>query len=165
MGNVRLEVGKKSLAAYNSRLQVIENKADNFDTFTLVSKDATITFTLPQTLTPSSVNWAGMIFLKNVQGTFDGGAYTFSTVQLGPLGYNWATNYTATGSETKFVEIVTPGLFSWNSEGTVTLNTGVFHLGDFTLTVVDPPGDAVGVPEPASLILLGFGGLALGALR
>jgi PEP-CTERM motif len=34
-----------------------------------------------------------------------------------------------------------------------------------TLTVVDPPGAPVGTPEPASLILLGFGGLALGALR
>ena len=114
-------------------------------------------------------NWAGMIFLRNVltngQGTFAGGAYTLSTVPVGPLGYNWATNYTATASETKFVEVVTPGLFTWNSDGTVTLNTGVFHVGDFTLTVVAPPGDAVGIPEPASLILLGFGGLALGALR
>ena len=93
------------------------------------------------------------------------GLNTFATVQLGPLGYNWATNYTATGSEAKFVEVVTPGLFSWNSDGTVTLNTGVFPVGDFTLTVVDPPGDAVGIPEPAALILPGFGGLALGALR
>jgi hypothetical protein len=47
----------------------------------------------------------------------------------------------------------------------VTLNTCVFDLGVQTLTVVDPPGDAVGVPEPASLILLGFGGIALGASR
>ena len=146
-------------------LFVQPSKADNFDTFTLVAKDATITFTLPQTLTPSSVHWGGMIFVTNVPGTFDGGAYTFATVMLGPVGYNWATNYTATGSETKFVEIVTPGLFSWNANGTVTLNTGVFDLGWYTLTVVDPPGDAVGVPEPASLILLGFGGIALGALR
>jgi hypothetical protein len=59
----------------------------------------------------------------------------------------------------------------------VTLNTGTFILGDyhsfnggplsFTLTVVDPPGtnDVVGTPEPASLMLLSVGGLALGALR
>ena len=99
-----------------------------------------------------------------MQGTFDGGAYTFSTLPLGPWD-DWATNYTATGSETKFVEVVTPRLFTWNSDGTVTRNTGVFPVGDFTLTVVDPPGDAVGIPEPASLILPGFAGLALGALR
>ena len=146
-------------------LFVQPSKADNFDTFTLVSKDATIVFTLPQTLTPSSVNWAGMITLINVPATFDGGAYTFATVQLGPVGYNWATNYTGIGSQTKSVEVVAPGLFTWNADGTVTLNTGVFDLGVYTLTVVDPPGDAVGVPEPASLILLGFGGIALGALR
>jgi hypothetical protein len=35
-----------------------------------------------------SATRAGMIFLTNGQGTFDGGAYPFSTVQLGPLGYN-----------------------------------------------------------------------------
>ena len=76
---------------------------------------------------------------------------------LGP----WpTTNYTATGSETKFVEVVLRDC----SPGIPPLNTGVFHAGDFTLTAVDPPGDAVGIPEPASLFLLGFAGLALGAL-
>jgi hypothetical protein len=35
-----------------------------------------------------------------------------------------------------------------------------------TLNIVDRPGDGpVGVPEPASLILFGVGGLAAGALR
>ena len=75
-----------------------------------------------------------------------------------------ATNYAATGSLTKSVELIASGLFTWNSDGTVSLHTGVFNMGVFTLTVVDPPG-AVGTPEPASLILLSFGGLALGALR
>jgi hypothetical protein len=46
----------------------------------------------------------------------------------------------------------------------VSLHAGVFNMGQYTLTVVDPPG-TVGTPEPASLILLSFGGLALGALR
>jgi hypothetical protein len=57
------------------------------------------------------------------------------------------------------------GLFTSNSNGTVTLNCGVFSLGQYSLTVVDPPGPSVAAPEPASLILLSFGGLALGALR
>ncbi len=140
-------------------------KADSFDTFTLTSGSTSIIFTLPATLTPSSVESNGIVNITNVTGTYDGGSYTFNTVQLGPLGYMGATNYLATGSITKSVEFVAPGLFTMNSDGTITINPGVYHLGSATLTVVDPPGGPVGTPEPASLILLGFGGLALGALR
>jgi len=140
-------------------------KADNFDTFTFISGGTSISFTVPATLTPSSVTWNGLVNITNVSGTYDGGNYTFNTVQLGPVGYMGATNYAATGSMTKFVEFVAPGLFTLNSNGTITINPGVYHLGSATLTVVDPPGGPVGTPEPASLILLGFGGLALGALR
>ena len=140
-------------------------KADNFDTFTFTSGSTSISFTVPATLTPASVGWNGLINITNVSGTYDGGSYTFNTVQLGPLGYLGATNYAATGSMTKSVEFVAPGLFTMNSDGTITINPGVYHLGSATLTVVDPPGGPVGTPEPASLILLGFGGLALGALR
>jgi len=84
---------------------------------------------------------------------------------LAPLGI-WArpTNYAAIGSLTNSVELIAPGRFTWNSDGTVSLHTGVFDMGGFTLTVVDHPG-SVGTPEPASLILLSLGGLALGALR
>jgi hypothetical protein len=140
-------------------------KADNFDTFTFTSNAASISFTLPATLTPSSVSWNGIISITNVSGIYDGGSYAFNTVQLGPVGYMGATNYAATGSMTKFVEFIAPGLFTMNSDGTVSINPGVYHLGSSTLTVVDPPGGTVGTPEPASLILLGFGGLALSALR
>jgi len=155
------------LMLFAALLFVQPSKADNFDTYTLVSKGAIIIFTLPATVTPSSVNLNGIINLTNVSATYDGAAYTFAIVQLGPAGYMGATNYAATGSMTKSVELIAPGLFTWNSDGTVSLQTGVFDMGEYTLTVVDPPGspDSVGTPEPASLILLSLGGLALGALR
>jgi hypothetical protein len=56
-------------------------KADNFDTFTLTSGSTNISFTLPATLTPSSVGRNGLINIANVSGTYDGGSYTFNTVQ------------------------------------------------------------------------------------
>ena len=141
------------------------SKADNFDTFQLTGPGLSISFTLPQTLTPSSVGLAGLLNISNVTGTYDGGAYTFANIQIGPVGYNNLTNYAATGSLTKSVAVIVPGLFTWNSDGTITLNTGTFALGRSTLTVVDPPGPTVGTPEPGSLLLLGVGGLALAAFR
>jgi hypothetical protein len=145
-------------------LFVQPSKADSFDTFTLTASFVTITFTVPSTVTPATVNQAGMITLTNVMGA---NGYLFNVIEIGPTGYMGATNYAATGSMTRSLELVAPGLFTWNSDGTVTFNTGTFDMGRYTLTVVDPPGpgDTVTTPEPASLLLLGFGGLALGALR
>jgi hypothetical protein len=134
----------------------------------------TISFTLPQTLTPSSVTWNGILNFTNVAGTWGKGGqntpYNFSTVMIGSMGTN-GTNYWASGGTTRFVELEAPGLFTWNADGTVTLNTGTFALGDynsfnggpllFTLSVVDPQVKVrtmPGTPEPASLMLLSVGG-------
>jgi len=161
---MRKFISAAGMILFVALLLVQPAKADNFDTFTLTSGNTSISFTLPATLTPVSVAWDGLITITNVSGIYDGGNYTFNTVQLGPVGFAGATNYAATGSMTKYVSFVAAGLFTMNSDGTITINPGVYHLGSGTLTIVDPPG-TVGTPEPASLILLGFGGLALGALR
>jgi hypothetical protein len=179
-------VSVAGIMLFASMLFVQPSKADNFNHYQLTGAafgGMTISFTLPQTLTPSSVSWNGILNFTNVAGTWGKGGqntpYNFSTIMIGSMGSD-GTNYWASGGTTRFVELEAPGLFTWNADGTVTLNTGTFALGDynsfnsggfndgprpFTLSVVDPPGPSVTAPEPASLILLSVGGLALGTLR
>ena len=61
------------------------------------------------------------------------------------------------------------GLFTSNPDGTITINAGTWTLTNLngapiTLTTTVIPGGTA-VPEPATLALLGAGGLGLAALR
>src|ERR1700719_2696430 len=93
--NQRRTMRKLILAAgmifFVALLFVQPAKADSFDTFTYTAGGTSISFTLPAILTPSSVGLGGLINIANVTGTYDGGSYTFNTVQLEPVGYAGAT--------------------------------------------------------------------------
>jgi PEP-CTERM motif len=152
-------------------LFVQPSKADNFATFELVGHGLDITFTLPQGATPASLP-GGLPNFQNITGSWGfGGTYNFATVQIGTSGYLGMTNYWAFGSQDHSIALIAPGLFTLNPDGTVTLNAGIYSIGavgaphDYTLTVVDHSGGSTGVPEPASLVLLGIGGLAVAAFR
>jgi hypothetical protein len=152
------------------------SKADSVIQYEVIGHSIDVTFTLPQTSTPSNVLPNGILQFQNITGTiFTGIAYDFLTIQIGNSGINNFANYWDFGSQTRSFGIYVPGLYTKNADGTYTLNPGTFAIGDFhiftggpfdyrlTATLVDIP--PVGTPEPASLILLGVGGLLAAGLR
>jgi len=163
-------------------VSAIPSRADSVD-YTLTGPGVTATFSLPQTLTGSST-----IVLHNIGGTLFSGPYSFKDLTISVSSFMGVSDFWAFGSVSDQstcspapcgnISFFATNLFTVNPGGSVTLNGGTFQLGDFhlfppvnhtdrpfTLTATVIPGPPVGTPEPATLALLGIGGLALAGLR
>ena len=152
----------------------VPSKADTVD-FSLSGGAITASFTLPDTLTPD-FSIGSVQFVFNVAGTlFNDTNYTYGTIDFGNSGLGtWAfgsTGHTQNGHVFAGPElgIFVAGLFTTNADGTITFNSGTWTLTNLrgtqiTLTTNVVPGGTA-VPEPATLALLGAGGLAFAAFR
>lgn len=151
------------------------SKADSVQ-YTLSGPGLAASFSLPQTFTPTAGN--GPYIVTNVTGNLFG--TTVFTVELGLSGFAGVTNYWTMGSNGvpgfagttgPYLGIFAPDLFIVNPDGSLTLTGNPLTLGDFHLFRGDDTRAFTGTaaitstPEPATLALLGFGGIALAALR
>ena len=158
-------------------MSALPSKADSMANFSVGPLD--LTFSLPDTFTPAAIMGTSAI-TNNISGTLLGGNLSYGQVILGAAGYMGMTNYWFFGSVAPApfsgpqVGFYAPGLLTFNSNGTVTINPGTYAFGavggpsiilDVTTTADGGNGGGVSTPEPASLTLLGMGGLALVGLR
>ena len=131
-------------------------------------------FSLPQTFSPTA--GTGPYIVANIPGILLGSATTYPDIELGlsatgqwAFGSSGVPNFPATTGN--YLGIFAPNLFTVNPDGTITLNEAITTMiltnnNDAELTLTTTViHDTVGTPEPASLALLGFGGLAVSVLR
>ena len=134
-------------------------KADTMN-FDLSGPGVDLKFSLPQTFTPDA-NILGTFFEYNVQGTVNGQATIFN-LDMGSFLLVIPNFWGIGGPDAQFT-LLTPGLFSWSGSQVVlqagSINVGGLFGNKYTLT------STIATPEPASLLLLGLGGMSLLGLK
>src|SRR5690348_14104697 len=81
-------------------------KADNIVDYQMTGHGLNVTFSLPQTFTPSSLSSSTMMVFQNSSGTLIGsGPYPFATIEIATSGTGGVTDYWAFGSQTQFFAI------------------------------------------------------------
>jgi hypothetical protein len=153
----------------------LPSKADTVN-FSLSGGAIVASFTLPDTFTPG-FTFGSIQYVFDVEHStlFANHDYTFATIDLGNTGSGlWSfgsTGHTMNGMVFPGPElgVFVAGLFNMNADGTITVNAGQWTLlnnvgSPVTLTTTVIPGP-VGTPEPATLALLGIGGLVLAGIR
>lgn len=161
------------------------SKADTV-TFTLSggALGGSLTFSVPQTFTPTAGTGSGPFLFANVNAipnagnpVFGSSQFTLPNVEFGlnatgfwAFGSNGVPSFA--GTTGNYLGIFAPNLYTVNADGTITLNenigtiTVINNVGaPLTLTETVIPTPPTGTPEPATLALLGIGGLALASIR
>jgi len=155
----------------------VPSKADTV-TFTLTgpAMPGGASFSLLDTFTPTQGTGSGPFLVAMVPGVLLGGSTIYPNIELGLSATGqWAFGSMGVpgfpGTTGNYLGIFAPGLFTINAGGTITIDESLGTLtvinnmdAPLTLTETVIPS-SVGTPEPASMILLGVGGLSLLGLR